>query len=171
MTILQIQIKTMNQGWIQGSNDMVIWSALGWSLTLYCHIRNSDQMNSWKTRVEDKMPNIFECYEVDVLGGRLGSKKWIQANFTWPKFSEVGKSLLQSLWIPKVSGTISRVFIWFEKMLNVFQDHWSWTNFRFKFFTSPNDLHGGTIRKDSEQKSKYKESIKYAARIKISEII
>ena len=25
--------------------------------------------------VEDKMPNIFECLEADVLGGRLGSKK------------------------------------------------------------------------------------------------
>ena len=42
--------------------------------------------------VEDKIPNIFECLEADMLGGRLGSKKWVQANFTWPKFSEVWKS-------------------------------------------------------------------------------
>ena len=42
--------------------------------------------------VEDKMPYIFKCLEADVLGGLLGSKKWVQANFTWPKFSEVRKS-------------------------------------------------------------------------------
>ena len=45
-------------------------------------------------RAVNNMPNIFECLEADVLGGRLGSKKWVQANFNWPKFSEVG--------IPKV---------------------------------------------------------------------
>ena len=40
----------------------------------------------------NNMPNIFKCLEADVLGGRLGSKKLVQAYFTWPKFSEVGKS-------------------------------------------------------------------------------
>ena len=38
------------------------------------------------------MPNIFECLEADVLGGRLGSKKYFQADFTCPKFYEVRKS-------------------------------------------------------------------------------
>ena len=38
------------------------------------------------------MPNIFKCLEADVLGVRLGSEKWVQAHFTWPKFSEVEKS-------------------------------------------------------------------------------
>ena len=39
-----------------------------------------------------KMPNIFKCLEADVLGGRLGSEKWVQADFTYAKFYEVGKS-------------------------------------------------------------------------------
>ena len=43
-------------------------------------------------RAVNNMPNIFKCLEADVLGGRLGSKKWVQAYFTWLKFSEVGKS-------------------------------------------------------------------------------
>ena len=38
------------------------------------------------------MPNIFIFLEADVLGGRLDSKKWVQAYFTWPKFSVVWKS-------------------------------------------------------------------------------
>ena len=38
------------------------------------------------------MPNIFKCLEADVLDGRLGSEKWVQADFTCPKFYEVGKS-------------------------------------------------------------------------------
>ena len=45
-----------------------------------------------KLGVECKMPNIFKCLEADVLGGRLGSEKWVQDDFTCPKFYEVGKS-------------------------------------------------------------------------------
>ena len=45
----------------------------------------------WKWAVT-YLPNIFIFLEADVLGGRLDSKKWVQAYFTWPKFSVVGKS-------------------------------------------------------------------------------
>ena len=38
------------------------------------------------------MPNIFKCLEADVLDGRLGSEKWVQADFTRAKFYVVGKS-------------------------------------------------------------------------------
>ena len=35
----------------------------------------------------------LEIQQGAVLGGRLGTKKWVQANFIWPKFSEVGEVL------------------------------------------------------------------------------
>ena len=43
-------------------------------------------------RAVTKIPNIFIFLEADVFGGWLGSEKWVQANFSWPKFSEVRKS-------------------------------------------------------------------------------
>ena len=33
----------------------------------------------------NNMSNIFK-WLANVLGGRLGSKQWVQAYFTWPKF-------------------------------------------------------------------------------------
>ena len=70
------------------------WSLLGHQFARFRFWLRISVCRIFKTlsRVEDKMPNIFKCLEADVLGGRLGSKKWIQANFTWPKFSEIGKS-------------------------------------------------------------------------------
>ena len=35
---------------------------------------------SSKRRAVTMMPNIFIFLEADVLGGRLGSKKWVQAD-------------------------------------------------------------------------------------------